>query len=1081
MSSIWTLSIICLLMVSNCRQGYSPKPSIADQLPEHIDYNLHVKPILSDRCYRCHGPDENARKADLRLDTEDGLFYKKKDQQVRPVAPGKLKASELFSRVISKDPDYKMPPPKSKMSLNETEIAILAKWINQGAKWKPHWAFTPPKKPDLPKVQLVDWPENGIDYFILTKLEKKGLKPSPLAKKDILLRRVSLDLTGLPPTVAEIDSFLSDSSPHAYEKVVDRLLASVQYGENMTVDWLDLARYADTHGYQADFYRPHWPWRDWVIDAFNSNMPFDKFVTWQLAGDLFPNATRDQILATGFNRNHPQNNEGGIVEEEFRVEYVADRTQTFSTAFLGLTMQCARCHDHKYDPITQKEFYQLFAYFNNVAESGQTTFYQPDLPGPTLLMTEEDVANQIAYIEQSIGTKQKEIIEYQEEKLAAYINQMVLLPSSRHQTNTLLAHYPLERVQNNRIPNKVVGGKSGKIIDPVVSVEAQDAPKSVNGKVGKALIINGDDALSFPGVGRFTRSDPFSIGLWVKIPNDLEQGVIFHSNKGSALYTYKGYQVSIETGRFEVKVAHNFPYNSIHLLSRDLVPRNEWLHLMLTYDGSSKAKGTHLFLDGKEMKMLVKRDNLYKDIVFHPIKGSDKPPVETHLKVGARWRGKGFTNGLVDEIVVYDRELNAIEVGEIAGKNLISDLLKKDFSQLTEIEKSQLYQYYSINDQHLVLKLRELKTLRSRQNLLTESIFEVMVMDEMKEPRQAYILQRGAYDQPLEAVEPGTPVKLMSAQTDQPPNRMGLANWLFSPDNPLPARVTVNRFWQHYFNMGLVRTVEDFGSQGEQPSHPGLLDWLAMEFINSGWDVKKMQKTLVMSASYKQSSQADSILLTLDPDNRLLARGPSARLSAERMRDLALAASGLLIKKIGGPPVKPYQPDGLWALNAFSGQYEQDHGDNLYRRSLYTFWKRTNPPPSMNIFDAPSRAYCVVRREQTATPLQALVLMNDPQFLEAARVLAELIIREAGSSIEDKITFGYRSLTSRFPTMQETELLTEQYNQVRALYGKNKIKATEMVSIGEFPVDNSIKKAELAAYTEVMSTIINFDATTMKR
>ena len=566
----------------------------------------------------------------------------------------------------------------------------------------------------------------------------------------------------------------------------------------------------------------------------------------------------------------------------------------------------------------------------------------------------------------------------------------------------------------------------------------------------------------------------------MKIPNELKQGVIFHSNKGSALYTYKGYQVSVEDSFFEVRIAHNFPYNAIHLISAEKVPREQWTHLMLTYDGSSKAAGTRLYLDGVVQKMEVQRDNLYKDIVFHPPEGSGKSPIVTHLKVGARWRGKGFTNGQVDEIQVFDRELTVLEVKVISG-TFKKEIPDNEFSELTRAQKKECYQYYAAYDSRVIAKLEELEDLRKQQNLLTESIFEVMVMDEMAEPRQAFILQRGAYDQPLEAVDPGTPVKVLSFKEDLIPNRLGLAQWLFHPKNPLPSRVTVNRFWQHYFGIGLVRTADDFGSQGERPSHPHLLDWLATEFVNSGWDIKHMQKMLVMSASYRQSSQADSALLLLDPENRLIARGPSARLSAEMMRDLALTASGLLVKKIGGPSVKPYQPDGLWAINVFSGKYEQDHGENLYRRSLYTFWKRTNPPPSMNIFDAPSRAYCVVKREKTATPLQALVLMNDPQFLESSRVLGERIFSEGGSSVENKISLGYRLLTGRHPSTEEIKLLTEQYHEVWTLFSKNQKKASSIIAIGEFPVNKSIDKTELAAYSQVMSTIMNFDATTMKR
>ena len=482
-----------------------------------IDYNFHVQPILSDRCYNCHGPDENARKAELRLDTRDGLFSEAGTMGNRkPVHPGKLGDSELFHRINSDDPDYQMPPPDSKLALTKTEIAILAKWIDQGAQWKPHWSFIPPERPKIPDVVQSEWPINDIDYFILSRLESEELPPSPPANKETILRRLSLDLTGLPPSIAELDSFLLDTSPNAYERVVDRLMASEHYGENMTVDWLDLSRYADTHGYQSDFYRPHWPWRDWVIDAFNKNMPFNEFVSWQLAGDLMPNATREQILATGFNRNHPQNNEGGIVEEEFRVEYVADRTQTFGTAFLGLTMQCARCHDHKYDPISQKEFYQLFSFFNNIAESGQTTFYQPELPGPTLLLPKQEVEEQLAYIEQLTSKKEREIIEYKKEQFAAFSKGQIQTPQAAKEIAGLIAHYPLEQVSNDQVPNKIGGGITGKIIDPVFSILAQDPPMVMDGKIGNGLQLDGDNAISFPGLGRFSRSQPFSIGLWVK-------------------------------------------------------------------------------------------------------------------------------------------------------------------------------------------------------------------------------------------------------------------------------------------------------------------------------------------------------------------------------------------------------------------------------------------------------------------------------------------------------------------------------------------------------------------------------------
>ena len=1052
-------------------------------IPDKIDFNLHVRPILSDRCYSCHGPDKNSRKGDLRLDTREGLFEANQERgQLPPVTPKNLKKSELYHRIISHDPDYQMPTPESNLSISVDEIAILEKWIEDGAEWKPHWAFIPPEKPNLPKTRQKDWPQNEIDHFILAKLEQAGISPSEPADKATLLRRLSLDLTGLPPSLEEIDAFLTDSSEDAYEKAVDRLLDSPHYGENMTVEWLDLSRYADTHGYQADYYRPHWYWRDWVIKAFNGNMPFDEFVTWQLAGDLMPNASKEQILATGFNRNHAQNAEGGIVEEEYRVEYVADRTQTLGTAFLGLTLQCARCHDHKYDPISQKEFYQLFAFFNNVAESGQITWHMPDLPGPTLLLPDEEVEAQLTFIEQLGQQQEKEletIKESQKEDFQRWLKSFnPVLPKK---TKGMIAHFSLDKVRNEKVPNLVVNGKTGQIIDPLNGKLPDEAPNQVKGIKGNGLKLKGDVALSFPGLGRFGRSTPFSIGLWVKIPADLEKGVIFHSNKGSALYTYKGYQVSVENGRFDVRLAHDFPSNSIHLLSEQEVPREKWVHITLAYDGSSKANGTNFYLDGNLLKMKINRDHLTRDIVFHPQNPGDKPPVNTHLKVGARWRGKGFTNGSVDEIMVFDRALTAIEVNQLAGGSTWKELKSKSSEQLLATEKQLLWDYYLANHSPAFQKeLEELEGIRKEYATTIDRIPHAMVIAEMQTPRPTFVLERGAYDEHGEEVEPGTPEMVKAFSKEFVPNRLGMAEWLFAPDNPLPARVTVNRFWQHYFGQGIVSTTEDFGSQGALPTHPLLLDWLALEFMESGWDVKHMQKLIVMSATYRQSSKADSVMLEMDFENKLLARGPKSRLSAEDLRDLVLSASGLLVKKIGGPSVKPYQPEGLWGFNQMSGRYQQDEGEGLYRRSLYTFWKRTIPPPSMNIFDAPTRAYCVVKREKTATPLQALVLLNDPQFLEASRVMAQMLTQKEELTAEERIVQASRLLTGNSPSVKQKQLLLTQYKEAESLFAQKPQKIQDLLSVGEYPNDPSVDQTKLAALMTVVTTIMNFEATIRK-
>ncbi len=1052
------------------------------KLPDVIDFNQHVRPILSDRCYSCHGPDANTREADLRLDTKEGLFASVLEtSKYHPVKAGSLRQSALNGRIMSEDPQLQMPPPGSNLSLDEREKAILQKWIEEGAEWKPHWAFIPPEKPKLPGVKDETWPKNEIDHFTLNMIEAQGLQPNAPAEKATLLRRLTIDLTGLPPSVDELDDFINDSSPDAVEKVVDRLLASPHYGENMAVDWLDLARYADTHGYQADYYRPHWPWRDWVIEAFNSNMPYDTFVIWQLAGDLLPNATREQKLATGFNRNHAQNAEGGIIDEEYRVEYVADRTQTFGTAFLGMTLECARCHDHKFDPISQKEFYQIFSFFNNVSESGQITWHMSDLPGPTMLLPDDEVAAKKAAIEKLVAKKEMELDSVKHAESSAFNSWMN--SSNKHAIHTeptkgLLAHFPLENVNKKRIHNNVPGGITGSIIDPLDGRITESELKIVDGFTGKGLTLSGDEALDFPKLGQFSRGDDFTIGMWVKIPEALESGVIFHSNKGSALYTFKGYQLSIENDRFDIRLAHDFPYNSIHLLSRDSVPRDQWIHIALTYDGSSAAAGTRLYLNGEVQSVEVQRDHLFKDIIFHGKNPDDPAPITTHLKIGARWRGKGFTNGQVDEIKVFNRALTHLEVNQLAAGEIASSIVQKSTDELTTREKELLFNFYLHRSSRNYIKvLGEVQDLRKEENEIFEFIPHVMVMEEMEKPRPSYLLNRGAYDNKGDQVFPGTPSKIKAFDADFPQNRLGLAQWLFHEENPLPARVAVNRYWQHYFGRGIVETSEDFGSQGALPSHPKLLDWLARTFMESGWDIKYMQKLIVLSATYQQSSEADSLSLAKDPDNINLSRGPYARLSAENLRDLVLAASGLLHTQVGGPPVRPYQPEGLWDFNRMSGKYQQDTGKDLYRRSLYTYWKRTIPPPSMQIFDAPTRAICVVRREETATPLQALVLMNDPQFVEAARVLAERIMKMPEGNARDKITYAIRLLTSEAPSEEQLALLLDQYESARVYYNDHPEKSSALLSVGEFKVDPSLDRLSLAAYATVCTTIINFEGT----
>ena len=1075
---IYTLLVITLnIFFSNCSGDRIPfSEEITNSLPTQIDYNIHIKPILSDRCFACHGPDKSNQKADLRLDTPEGAYAFLSSGAGKAIVPGSLNQSILWKRINQENPKLIMPPPESHLVLNDQEKALIAKWIKQGAVYKDHWAFIPPQKPALPNIDSDQWVKNEIDHFIFKKAQEQGLKVSELADKEDLIRRLSFDLTGLPPTIEEIDRFLADDSEQSYEKLIDYYLKSPHYGERMAVDWLDLARYADTHGYSVDRYRPSWQWRDWVVQAFNKNMPFDQFITWQIAGDMLPNASKEQILATGFNRNHPQNAEGGIVNEEFRVEYVADRTNTLGSALLGLTLECARCHDHKYDPISQKEYYQLFGFFNQIDESGQISYSTEAMPPPTLLLPDNAQEKELAIIRAKIQDKQQvlnKLSKEQSDNIKKWISSKAYQSELQTPSKNLIAHFTLDQFTQKYFANQASGSYRGEIVNPINLRSTSSQPVLLNGKFGKALQFNGDDALNFPELGRFSSAEPFSIGLWIKIPKNLEDGVIFHSNRGAIIFNFKGYQVSLEKNRFDVRLANSFPYNAIHLLSRKNAPKNQWFHLMLTYDGSSKAKGVKLYLDGVPLALNIERDNLYKDITFN-----DKENTPANLKVGARWRSKGLKNALIDDIRVYQEQLSGLEVAHLAVTEL-PDFYIKSPQKTPAVFEEFIHYFLKENNLSYRQRLDELTYLRKEVLRVTEQVAEVMVMQEKAKARTTYLLERGAYDALGEQVKPGTPENVLIFPANYPKNRIGLAKWLTNPKNPLPARVIVNRIWQQFFGAGLVNTPDDFGNQGAMPTHPALLDWLTVAFLESGWDIQTLQKKILLSATYRQSSKSTPEIIQKDPYNVYLSRGPSLRLTAEMLRDNALAASGLLVRKMGGPSVYPYQPPGLWKMN--SATYSQGKGEDLYRRSLYTIWKRTVPPPSMNIFDAPTRSRCTAKRQQTNTPLQSLVLMNDPQFMEAAKMLAVRILHEGGNTPRDQIQYGFRLLCTRFPTDYELNLLEHLYQEQIEVFKKIPTKATELLSIGESKVDNTLAPDKIASLGVVASTIMNLDAFIFKR
>ncbi len=1061
-----------------CQPEWPPAVTEAYKtLPKEVDFNIHVRPILSDKCFLCHGPDEAKQEAGLRLDLPEGAYRELADSPGKfAITPKNLRKSEVIHRILSDDPEYMMPTPASNIALTDYEKAILIKWIEKGAEYKPHWAFIPPQKTAMAAAEDQARDQSPIDQLVRAKLQEKGMTPAAPAEKALLLRRLSFDLSGLPPTPNEIKNFLNDDSPNAYEKQVDRLLASPHYGERMAMDWLDLARFADTHGYLADRYRDMSPWRDWVIQSFNDNLPYDKFITWQLAGDLLPNPTKEQILATGFNRLHPQNLEDGIIDEEFRSAYVSDRTDVLGQGLMGLTVACAKCHDHKYDPISQENYYQLYSFFNNINESGLVS-WEGATPVPTLMLPTDNQAEILAYLEKKIAT-QDSIMKVSEAAEAASFKDWLAAEQYqsiplKHATVGKIAHFELE---NQKLTNRLNPRQKAKM-NRMFSKSEQ--PQFAKGKKGKGLLLDGEAWLDCDKLGLFKRSESFSIQLQVQLPKALTDGYLFHKGMGTRIHGFRGYHLYLKDNKLELMMAHTWPDNAIVEYADVEIPREEWVSFTFTYDGSSSAAGCKLYMNGEELKTRVEIDNLYKDIIFYEMVDPIYPkPIEPGLKVGARWRGKGIKGAIVDELMIFDREITAIEVLQINQPEVLKAMLSKDPAALSAIERSQLSAYYLTREAKAYQQQKKkLVDLRTTYTDTIENVQEVMVMQEMAKPRKTYILERGQYDVYGKEVFPNVPERILPMADDLPKNRLGLAQWLTQRDHPLTARVAVNRYWQLFFGRGLVLTTEDFGSQGQLPSHPALLDLLAIQFIESGWDVKQLAKTIVMSSTYQQSSVTSKQLRKADPDNRWLARGPALRLSGEMIRDNALLASGLLYKKIGGESVKPYQPAGLWKMN--NDTYYPDSGLKLYRRSLYTFWKRSVPHPTLATFDAPDRSECTVRRQKTNTPLQALVLMNDPAFVEASRVIGQKISR--AKDIETGISQAFLQLTGRPPQAVETALLLQTQIEEYQEFSARPKQENGWLSSGAHPLDEDLDPALIMANAVIASIIMNSDASITKR
>lgn len=1025
-----------------------------------LRYNRDIRPILSDRCFKCHGPDHASRKAKLRLDDPESAFGPRKDPNEHAIVPGKPDQSVLVRRIFATDPDDVMPPPASHLTLSDTEKKTLRQWIAEGAKYEPHWAFIPPAT-SIPTLVVKDknWPRNDIDRFILARLEKAGLKPSKEADKSRWLRRVTYDLNGLPPAPAEVDAFLADNSPTADEKVVDRLLGSTRFGQRMAVPWLDAARFADSYGYQSDQLCPTWPYRDWVVDAFNRNLPFDQFLTEQLAGDLLPNATRQQRLATAFNRLHRQTNEGGSVEEEWRNEYVSDRVQTFSSVFLGLTFECARCHDHKFDPISQRDYYSLSAFFNSIDEYGtyDTTTH---VPTPAILLPTSEQEKTMADTAKALQDRRKAVQEAIAGSESAFQD---WLRFSNHEPTLpgLVGRFTFDAfIETNQFQNEANStNKSGPITGNAL----------VTGKFGQAVRFSGDDTLSFTGlVKSIDVWDQYSLVFWLHLPESLTNGIVFHCTEGSDT-GHRGTEFSLRDGHLFYVIKRFWPGNALAVQTVKPIPHEQWIQIGVTYDGSADADGMQIFLNGDRAQTEIVRNRLYKSPGI----------VDAGFHFGARYRSAGLRDAGLDDLRIYNRRLAASEMAQLFDGHSLQDAL-------VSTNANQLRPYYLSGLSDSVERARNDRVTAVRKFFQVRNpVQETSVMEELPTPRETYVLARGRYDAPkTEAtrVTRVTPSFLPPLPAGAPHNRLGLAQWLTQPNHPLTARVIVNRYWQMFFGRGLVATPENFGAQGAAPTHPELLDWLARDFINSGWNTKALLKKIVLSATYRQDSALRPDLREKDPENLLLARGPSQRLPAEMIRDTALVASGLLDEKMGGPPVSPYQPGDLWReSNEMSPAYHQSVDNDLYRRSLYTVWKRTAPMPNMMAFDAPSREVCLLKRTPTGTPQQAFVLLNDTQFVEAARVLAEKMLADAGPQESEKVAFAFRRLTGRNPEPKETKLLAELFNEAKQLFSAEPGRATKLIAVGDKKPNPALSAADLAAATEVAQAILNLDATVWKR
>ena len=1023
-----------------------------------------VQPILANHCWSCHGPDEHSREAGLRLDVRSEALAAR-DGSAAAIVAGDAAASAMVARIHATD-GAQMPPESFGKPLSGDQRALLIRWIDAGAPFATHWAFLPAQRPPVPPVKRGDWPRSDLDRFVLARLEAEGLEPAPEADRATWLRRVTLDLTGLPPTPEEVAAFLADTTPAAHEGVVDRLLVSPRYAERMAMQWLDVARYADTNGYNNDETRTLWPWRDWVIRAFAENIPFDRFVTEQMAGDLLPDATVSQKVATGFSRNHVLTTEGGIIDEEYRVEYVADRVHTTATAFLGLSLQCARCHDHKYDPFTQTDYYRFAAFFDNVPDKvvgySQGRMAEPllEVPSPEQIAERERLEGRRAELAERLAQRAKDCAADQE----AWEGTLTPERLAAAEPPGLMAWFPLDDEAGPMIATGLGSGVAGEVVGRHEHAE---------GRLGGALLFDGQTHIAAGETGAFEADRPFSFSVWVH-PTSAEASTVL--SKMDEADAFRGYDLILEQGKVAVHVVHQWPDRAFKVITNEPLALDRWHHLAVTYDGSRRSTGMRVFVDGVARPVTATTDNVVDGTIL-----TTRPFHIGRRSVSAPFRGR------IDDVRLYgcvlpDNEVTLLASGETPAG--LAALVGGPREQRSLEQAARLRAHFLDSVDAPSRAWREESTaIPARLAELAKQIPVTMVMAEMSPRRETRVLVRGRYDQPGDVVAPGVP--RFGPGTEGVPveggDRMALARWLTHPAHPLTARVAVNRWWGMLFGTGIVETVEDFGIQGTPPSDPGLLDWLATEFVRRGWDVRSLLREIVLSATYRQSSRVTPLLAERDPANRLLARGPRGRLPAETVRDNALAIGGLLVEKVGGPSVRPWQPAGLWEDVSVERRdtYVPDSGDGAHRRSMYTFWKRTCPPPGMTTFDAPDRETCVARRGRTNTPLQALVLMNDPTYLEAARGLATRLLAEPGDDA-DRVARAWLQAVGRTPTADETTVVSTVLEAARQRFQGDPAAAEQFLVVAGGPVPEEIDRPMLAAWTTVASLILNLDETISK-